>query len=258
VSARRFRAENDYFGKRSQLPDELIGCRGTRFTGNSQDATLVSEENHDEKPEVSNRQSLKSNHQTYLAFRLRGQGYVLETSKVKEIIRQIRIIPIPRTPRYMKGVANLRGRVIPVVDLGLKLGMEGTDFTEQTCIIVVEVTGSTAPVPVGIVVEGVSDVIKINDDQIQKAPVLDFDADTAYISGMALLKDSINILVNIDRVLGEDAKAGERDHKAIIATTEKGCGKEMTVHEKREVKSDQTIPMASDAKWPKLGRGETD
>ena len=200
MSVRRFRAEEDYFGKRYRLPDELIGSRGIRFTGNSQDATLVSEEDHDAKAEKPDRKSLKRDRHTYLAFHLRGQGYALETPKVKEIIRQIRITPIPRAPRYVKGVANLRGRVIPVVDLGLKLGMEGTDITKQTCIIVVEVMRSMGPIPVGIVVDSVSDVIKINTDQIQKTPVFGVRADTAYISGMAMLEDGVNILVNIDRV----------------------------------------------------------
>ena len=225
MSARRFRAEENYFRKRYRLPDELIGSSGTKFSGSSQDATLVSEADHDAKAEGPDLKPLKRDRHTYLAFHLRGQEYALETPKVKEIIRQIRITPIPRAPRYVKGVANLRGKVIPVVDLGLKLGMEGTDFTKQTCIIVVEVTGSTGPIPVGIVVDSVSDVIKINTDQIQKAPVFGVRADTAYISGMAMLEDGVNILVNIDRVLGEGTKVGAGDHKAIVAPMEKASPK---------------------------------
>jgi len=232
MSARRFRAEQDYFGKISRLPEELIGSRGTRVTGDSQDATVVSGKDHDAKAEDADHKYFKSDRHTYLAFHLRGQGYALETQKVKEIIRQMKITPIPRTPGYVKGVVNLRGRVIPVVDLGLKLGMEGTDFTEQTCIIAVEVTGSTGPVPVGIVVDGVSEVIKINADQIQKTPAFGVRADTAYISGMIMLEDGLNMLLNIDRVLGEGTKVGAGGHKAIIAPVEKASGKEMTVYMK--------------------------
>ena len=201
MSARRFRSEKDYFGKRSRLPEELIGLKGTGFTDDSPNTIEVLGNNHDENVEDVDHESLGSDRHTYLAFRLRGQGYALETSKVKKIIRQMRVTPIPRTPEYVKGVANLRDRVIPVVDIGLKLGMEETDLTEQACIVVVEVTRSMGSVPVGIVVDSVSEVIEIHADQIQKAPVFGVRADTAYISGMAMLEDDLNIMLNIDRVL---------------------------------------------------------
>ena len=95
----------------------------------------------------------------------------------------------------------MRDRVIPVVDIGLKLGMEEADLTEQACIVVVEATGSTGSVRVGIVVDSVSEVVEIHTDQIQKTPAFGVRADTAYISGMAMLEDDLNIMLNIDRVL---------------------------------------------------------
>lgn len=206
MSAQRFKVEKDYFGKRSRLPEELIGSAGTAVSGDALSASPVSELNHDAEPEDLGPTSLKTDHHTYLAFRLRGQGYVLETRNIKEIMRRMKITPVPGTPVYIKGVVNLRDRVIPVVDLGLKLGMEKTDFTEQTCIIVVEVTGSRGPVPVGIVVDSVSEVIKINADQIQKAPVFGVRPETAYISGMAILEDSINILIDIEKAIATIAE----------------------------------------------------
>jgi len=206
MSAQRFKAEKDYFGKRSRLPEDLIGSGGTSSAGDSQDTTAVSGNKHDAMADDPHRTSLKADRHTYLTFRLRGQGYALETPKVKEIMRRMKITSIPRTPEYMKGVVNLRDRVIPVVDLGLKLGMDETDFTEQTCIIVVEVTGSRGPMPVGIVVDSVSEVIKITADQIQKAPVFGVRPDTAYISGMAILEDGINILIDIEKAMATIAE----------------------------------------------------
>ena len=200
MSARRFRAEKNYFGERSRLPEELIGCKRNDFTDDSPNATEVLRNKYDENVKDLDQKPLRSDSNTYLAFRLRGQGYALETSKVKEIIRQMRVTPIPRAPEYMKGVVNLRDRVIPVVDIGLKLGMEESDLTEQACIVVVGVMGSTGTVPVGIVVDSVSEVIEIHVDQIQRTPVFDFSADIAYISGMAMLEDDLNIILNIDRV----------------------------------------------------------
>jgi len=201
MSAQRFRAEKDYFGKRSRLPEELIGSTETAGSGDSQGAIAVSQNFRDPNAEDLDRTSLKADRRTYLIFRLRGQEYALESPKVKEIIRQMRITPVPRTPSYMKGVVNLRDRVIPVVDLGLKLGMEEIDLTEQTCIIVVEITVSQRPMPVGILVDGVDEVIKINADQIQKAPIFGVGAETAYISGMAILQNGINILINIEKAM---------------------------------------------------------
>jgi purine-binding chemotaxis protein CheW len=208
MRARRFRAEEDYFGKKSRLPDEIIGSEGTSSTGNSQDAPLVSDEDRDAEAESPDRTPLKRDRHTYLAFRLRGQGYVIKTPKVKEIIRQMRITPIPRTPGYVKGVINLRDRVIPVVDLGLKLAMEAAVFTEHTCIIVVEVTGSTGPYPMGIIVDSVSEVMNINAYQIQDTSVFGVRADTSYISGMALLEEGVSVVLNIDRMLEEGTEVG--------------------------------------------------
>jgi len=201
MSARRFKTEKDYFGKRSRLPEELIGSKEISFMVDSQNATVISENNYDEKIEDLDKKSLRSDLHKYLAFRLRGQGYALETSKVKEIVRQMRITPVPRAPEYVKGVAKLRDRVIPVVDIGHKLGMKETDLTEQSCIIVVEVTGSMGSVSVGILVDTVSEVIEIHADQIQKSPAFGVRSDTAYISGIAMLEDDLNIMLNIDRVL---------------------------------------------------------
>jgi purine-binding chemotaxis protein CheW len=202
MSAQRFRAEKDYFGKRSRLPEELIGAGETAFTGGSQDAIVVSENIRDAEAEDTDRKLLKADRHTYLIFRLRGQEYALETPNVTEIMRRMKINSIPRAPGYMKGVVNLRDRIIPVVDLGLKLGMEEIELTEQTCIIVVEVTGSKGPMAFGILVDNVSEVIKISADQIQKTPIFGAGADTSYISGIAILEGGINILIDIEKAIG--------------------------------------------------------
>jgi purine-binding chemotaxis protein CheW len=203
MSAQRFRAEDDYFGTRHPLPGELINSIETKSTNISQEGAQVLENNHDSKPENSNYKPPKGDRHVYLTFRLNGQGYALQTSKVKKIIKEMRITPIPRAPGYVKGVANLRDRVIPVVDLRLKLGMDMTEFSEHTCIIVVEFQATRKLAIVGMIVDSVSEVIKMDPGQIQKPPVFGFKTDTRYISGIIMRDDDINMVLNIDSLLGE-------------------------------------------------------
>ncbi|MBW1717509.1 MAG: purine-binding chemotaxis protein CheW, partial [Deltaproteobacteria bacterium] len=95
------------------------------------------------------------------------------------------ITPVPRTPDYVKGVINLRGKVIPVVDLRLRFGMDEIDYTERTCIIVVEIEGQAGIVLIGIVVDAVSEVLNIKGEDIEETPTFGTKLDTEYILGMA-------------------------------------------------------------------------
>lgn len=141
----------------------------------------------------------------YLTFELGGEAYGLEILKVKEIIGIMNITSVPRMPEYVKGVINLRGKVIPVVDLRLKFGMEALEYNERTCIIVVDITGRSANnVMVGIVVDSVSDVMNIGDDEIEDTPTFGVKLDTEYILGMAKSKGGVKILLDIDRVLSNE------------------------------------------------------
>jgi purine-binding chemotaxis protein CheW len=132
----------------------------------------------------------------YLTFSLDSEEYGLEILKVREIIGIMDITSIPQMPGYVKGVINLRGKVIPVIDLRLKFGLEAAEYTEQTCIVVVDV-GSL----VGIIVDTVQEVLDIDASQIDPPPPLGASVDTTFIMGMGKVKDDVKILLDIDQVL---------------------------------------------------------
>ena len=136
----------------------------------------------------------------YLTFTL-AEEYGIGILKVKEIIGMMSITTIPQTPVFVKGVINLRGKVIPVVDLRLKFGMQAMDYTERTCIIVVEVGEQARTIPVGIVVDSVSEVLNIKEEQIEDPPTFGAALNTDYILGMAKMDGDVKILLDIDRVM---------------------------------------------------------
>ena len=138
----------------------------------------------------------------YLTFSLAGEEYGIEILKVKEIIGMMPITVVPRAPGQIKGVINLRGKVIPVVDLRLKFGLETTPYTERTCIIVVEIALGAGKVFMGIVVDSVSEVLNIRASDVESAPDFGSKLDTEYILGMAKSEQGVKILLDIDGVLG--------------------------------------------------------
>jgi purine-binding chemotaxis protein CheW len=140
----------------------------------------------------------------YLTFSLAGEEYGIGILKVKEIIGMMAITTVPRTPEFVKGVINLRGKVIPVVDLRLKFGMEEMAYTERTCIIVVEIRSQGGSVLIGIVVDSVSEVLNIRGGEIEDAPVFGVKLDTDYILGMAKMNGGVKILLDIDQVLSAE------------------------------------------------------
>ena len=140
----------------------------------------------------------------YLTFILADEEYGIGILKVKEIIGMMPVTSVPQTPQYVKGVINLRGRVIPVIYLRLRFGLESADYTERTCIIVVEIQGSTGHVVIGIVVDSVSEVLNIKGEDIEDAPTFGTKLNTDYILGMAKIDGGVKILLDIDRVLNEE------------------------------------------------------
>lgn len=139
----------------------------------------------------------------YLTFSLASEDYGVEILKVREIIGLMDITAVPQMPYYFKGVINLRGKVIPVVDLRLKFGMEPTEYNEETCIIVVDVGQLT-----GVIVDTVQEVLDITDEEIDPPPPLGGGVDTSFVLGMGKVKDDVKILLNIDSVLdGQEAAA---------------------------------------------------
>jgi purine-binding chemotaxis protein CheW len=140
----------------------------------------------------------------YLTFALGKEEYGLEILKVREIIGYMDITAVPRTPPYVKGVINLRGQVIAVIDLRAKFGMETAEKSDQTCIIVVEIKQGGRKLSTGIIVDHVSEVLNIAGDQIEDAPSFGAAVDTNFILGMGKIGDSVKILLDINKVLGDD------------------------------------------------------
>jgi len=147
----------------------------------------------------------------YLTFALAKEEYGLEILKVREIFGYMDITAIPQTPDYVKGVINLRGQVIPVVDLRAKFGMETTDVTEETCIIVVEITHGDHKFSTGIVVDHVQEVLDIAGEDIEQTPRFGSAVKTDFILGMGKIGDTVKILLDIDRVLAGDDFSGLTD-----------------------------------------------
>ena len=137
----------------------------------------------------------------YLTFALGQEEFGLEILKVKEIIGYQDITSVPQTPPEVKGVINLRGQVIPIINLRSRFGMEEQEVTEQTCIIVVEVSLEGTSVQVGIVVDSVSEVLDINEEKIEPSPEFGNQVNTDFILGMGKVGENVKILLDIDQVL---------------------------------------------------------
>ncbi len=133
----------------------------------------------------------------FLTFFLAGEEYGLEILKVQEIIGMMAITPVPRTPEFVRGVVNLRGKVIPVVDLRLKLEMPSIDATEETCIIFVRAQG----IEMGIIVDSVSEVLHMPTTDIDPAPSFGACVRSDYILGIGKTDGSVRIILDVDRVL---------------------------------------------------------
>jgi purine-binding chemotaxis protein CheW len=147
---------------------------------------------------------LKDREGKYLTFTLGQEEYGIGILKVREIIGMMEITSVPRTPDHVKGVINLRGKVIPVISLRSKFGIPEEEYTDRTCIIVVEIVGATGAIPIGIIVDSVSEVLNISGEDIEPTPTMGSSLDTQYILGMAKVKGKVKILLDIDRVLSTD------------------------------------------------------
>jgi len=137
----------------------------------------------------------------YLTFQLGHEVYGLEILKVQEIIGMMNVTSVPRTPSFVRGVINLRGKVIPVIDLRTKFQMETKEDTERTCIIVVQVASSGQTVTMGIIVDEVSEVLDIRAEQIEPAPTFGAAVDTDFILAMGKIGQKVVMLLDADKVL---------------------------------------------------------
>jgi purine-binding chemotaxis protein CheW len=136
----------------------------------------------------------------FLTVVLDNEAYGIAVLKVREIIRMQKITPIPQMPDFVKGVINLRGRVIPVVDLRVKFGLQA-GFAERTCIVVVQVSLPSSVVQMGLIVDSVEEVVNLAPAEIEPTPDFGTRIDTTYILGMAKIKGVVKTLLDIDRVV---------------------------------------------------------
>ncbi len=138
----------------------------------------------------------------YLAFTLGQELYGIPVLKIREIIRMADITTVPRMPAYIKGVINLRGKVIPVVDLRTRFDLPAAEATERTCTVVVQVRlSSRTTILMGVIVDSVEEVIPIARADIEPTPDFGTQVDTEYLLGMAKVKGTVTSLLDIDRVL---------------------------------------------------------
>lgn len=140
----------------------------------------------------------------YLTFRLGDEDFALEINTVREVLDLINITKIPRTPEYMKGVINLRGNVVPIIDLRLNLGMSAAERTVDTCIIIVEVDLDGEAIQIGALADSVQEVIDIDPDQIEPAPKIGISMNTDFIKGMGKRDENFIIILDINKVLSTE------------------------------------------------------
>ncbi len=142
----------------------------------------------------------------YLTFRLGEEEFAIEINKVREVLDYTTLTKVPRTPDFLRGVINLRGNVVPVIDLRLNLGMSAIERSVETCIVIVEVSVDGEQVQLGALADSVHEVVNIEPDEIDPPPRLGTRLKTDYIKGMGKRNDKFVIILDIDKVLSDDER----------------------------------------------------
>ncbi len=143
----------------------------------------------------------------YLTYKLGEEVYALDISKVREVLDFTTVTKVPRTPDFMRGVINLRGSVVPVVDLRLKFGMNATERTVNTCVIITEVTVDNGTTVLGALADSVQEVIDLAPGDISAAPKIGTRLKTEFIRGMGKRDDTFIIILDLDKVFSSDELA---------------------------------------------------
>ena len=138
----------------------------------------------------------------YLTFKLENEEYALDVADVREVLEQRlnRITKIPRTPDYLRGVINLRGKIVPVLDLRIKFDMEVLEDTEKTCIVILQILVNHVPMIAGIVIDEVCEVSQISADMISEVPEFGEGIDVTFLTGLAKINDSVRMIIDIDKI----------------------------------------------------------
>ncbi len=153
----------------------------------------------------------------YLTFKLGEEVYAVDISKVREVLDFTTVTKVPRTPDFMRGVINLRGSVVPVVDLRLKFGMQGTENTVNTCIIIMEVRVDSETTILGALADSVQEVIDLDTEHIEPAPRIGTKLKTEFITGMGKQNDRFIIILDIDKIFSTNELALVQEGQADAA-----------------------------------------
>ncbi|OFX88902.1 MAG: chemotaxis protein CheW [Bacteroidetes bacterium GWF2_33_16] len=141
---------------------------------------------------------------SYLSFKLGDDEFAAHVGKVLNILELVKITPVPKSPEYMKGVINLRGAVLPIIDTRMKFGMSPTQFTQNTCIVVMEILMEKDTIQLGALVDSVLSVVEIEDDQIQPPPSLGSKYKSEFILGVAKVEEKFIMILDMDKVFSSD------------------------------------------------------
>jgi len=146
----------------------------------------------------------ESNMNSFLTFKIGSEKFAANVNNVLNILEMTKITKVPKAPSYMKGVINLRGTVLPVIDSRVKFGMEETEITSNTCIIVLELHAGSEPIMIGTIVDSVSEVLEISDNEILPAPSIGTNFRSDYLRGIAQSGDGFIMLLDAEKVFASD------------------------------------------------------
>ncbi len=193
----------------------------------------------DHDSSVNGKNQLSNDCEQYLTFMLGNKTYGLQILNIKEIIEYGDVTEVPMTPDFISGVINLRGAVVPVVDLRQRFSGEACELTKRTSIVILEVKDSDLRIEIGITVDMVNEVLEINNENIEPPPSLGEQITTNFISGMAKLNNQLLILLNIENILtvSEVSAVGK-----IQTTSEQEHQEHETEEQRREQLSEEENP----------------
>ena len=164
-------------------------------------------------------ETVQSQATQYLTFMLREEGFAIEISKVREVLDVTTMTRIPRMPEYLSGVINLRGNVVPVMDLGQRLGMGTIEYTKNTCIMIVELEVDTNLVEMGVLTDSVQMVLDLNPEDIESVPKMGTNLNTEFIKGMGRqTEEKFLIILDIDKVLASEGEATLREIDSAVVS----------------------------------------
>jgi purine-binding chemotaxis protein CheW len=187
------------------------------------------------KNQLSASASMNTSKEQYLTFLTAGEEYAISIAKVSEIVEYETVTTVPNTPIWIRGVTNLRGRVIPVVDLAAKFGLPTSSISKFSCIIITEVIFQGENLTMGVLADSVSQVIELSADEIEQAPPFGTRVKTEYLLGMGVLGKKFCLILDIDKVLSADellaVTESVTDHVPSDDTTTDATAKDATTKE---------------------------